>query len=138
MNGKSEVINYRLPKSLVPYYYDLKIDSKAFDTLLEPFNFDGEITIYFNALDLKVNSIVFHQFELDIILPSIIVKINEREIKVESTSYDNATDLFTVNLAEMLEVNRNYSIYMKYTGLLKSNNYGFYKSSYLNSNGTKK
>ena len=69
---------------------------------------------------------------------SVIDFINEREIKVESTSYDNATDLFTVNLAEMLEVNRNYSIYMKYTGLLKSNNYGFYKSSYLNSNGTKK
>jgi hypothetical protein len=138
MNEKSEIIKYRLPKSLKPYYYDLKIDIKTFDTQIEPVNYDGEIKIYFNVLNLQVNSVEFHQFELDIVLSSIIVNFNERNINIESTSYDNVTDVFTVNLAEILEVNKNYSIFMKYTGLLKSNNYGFYKSSYVNSNGTKK
>ena len=129
-------INYRLPKSVQPKLYDIKI-STLFDSQTEPFRFDGQVIIYF-LVNTKVNSITFQQSELSINVSSIEVKSDGRKINVHSISYDNFTELFTVYVAELLEVSKNYSIFMEYSGTLKMNNYGLYKSFYVNSNGTKK
>ena len=63
--------NYRLPKSLRPYFYDLTVKT-SFDVLTEPNSFDGDLLIRVSCLE-RTNLISMHQTELDISQSSIKV-----------------------------------------------------------------
>jgi hypothetical protein len=131
--------NYRLPKSLKPYYYDITTLT-SFDSLTEPEKYDGKVEIHF-VVNQRTNLIVFHQSDLIIDSSSIIVMPSSGgsgQINVLKVSYDEETSFFTVNLAEMLENGQNYSIKMDYEGKLLSNNEGFYKGSYTDAQGRKR
>ena len=132
----TDLTRYRLPKNLAPLIYDLTLET-SFDTQNEPFNFNGEIIIYFKCL-IQTNSIIIHKSELEIIDSSIIVNSDNFQIMVSTTSYNEASQLFNITLTEMLEANNNYSIRMNYVGKFQANNFGFYKSFYTDIDGTKK
>ena len=60
------------------------------------------------------------------------------EFKVISTSYDEDTQIYKITLSQLLVSQQNYSINMKYVGKIQANNFGFYKSFYLDYNGIKR
>ena len=131
--------NYRLPKSLKPFYYDLKITT-YFDILTEPNSFDGDVSIKFSCVE-STSLISFHKAEMDITESSITVTSDlnpTSEFKVISTSYDEDTQIYKITLSQLLVSQQNYSINMKYVGKIQANNFGFYKSFYLDSNGIKR
>jgi hypothetical protein len=132
--NNSLIKNYRLPKRLKPYFYDITIKT-TFNILTEPDLFDGEIFINFTCIE-RTNSVIFHKKQLNI--TSVSVKFEAIEYSLHSTSYDEETEIFNVTLSQMLEIGNNYSISMSYHGKFLNNNIGFYKNFYLDSNDTKK
>ena len=131
--------NYRLPKSLRPYFYDLTVKT-SFDVLTEPNSFDGDLLIRVSCLE-RTNLISMHQTELDISQSSIKVTNdanNAIQFNVFSTKYDEDTQIYSITLSQSLEINQNYSISMNYVGKIQANNFGFYKSFYIDSNGVRR
>lgn len=133
------VKNYRLPKSLKPFFYDV-ITMTNFDSLTEPESYNGSIEIHVTVIE-KTNLIIFHH--VDLMIDSLSIKVSlinnpSATVSVSNTSYDNETSLFKINLTNMLDISSNYSLSMKYVGKLLSNNYGFYKSSYTDGEGKKR
>lgn len=131
--------DYRLPKSLKPYYYDLTVKT-TFDAQTEPFTYDGDLTIQFSCLQ-NTNSISIHTNEIDINLSSVVITSASNPgatYTVTSTSYDSDTEIFKMVLSQPLQANQNYTMSMSYLGLSQANNFGFYKSFYLDTNGEKR
>ena len=127
---------YRLPKTLKPFFYDLKVLT-SFDVQTEPNLFDGDLIIKFTCIE-STNLISFHKDELEIIESSIKITNEESEFSFSSTSYDKDTQIYKIELTQSLTSNKNYSISMKYVGKVQANNFGFYKSFYTDSNGAKR
>ena len=133
------VKNYRLPKSIKPFFYDVTTMTN-FDSLTEPESYNGTIEIHLSVNE-RTNMIIFHHVDLMIDTKSIKVALIDNRnttVNVSNTSYDNETSLFTINLVDMLDISSNYSLSMYYVGKLLSNNYGFYKSSYTDGEGKKR
>ena len=133
------VKNYRLPKTLKPYMYDLTV-KMTFDVLTEPFYFDGILTIHISCLQ-ATNTISIHKRDIDINSTSVIISSISNPsttFSVLSTMYDEDTEIVSMTLSQSLQANQNYSIAMIYIGETQANNFGFYKSFYYDSNGVKK
>ena len=126
--------NYRLPKNLKPFLYEISTFA-VFDILTEPSTFDGQTIIKFTCIE-RTNSIVFHKLNLD--FHGIKVQSDQNELIILSTSYDVETQLFHVTLSELLVNNQNYSISIDYTGIVETDNFGYFKSYYFDDNGTNK
>jgi aminopeptidase N len=131
-------IKYRLPKSLKPLSYDINL-SILFDTSIAPSSYDGSIEIKFNC-EQNTNHIVLNKAYLDVNESSILLKqtIDDTQINVISSSYDNQTQLYDLFVSNGLESGKNYSLSMKYKGYVQNNGYGLYKSYYKDANGNSK
>jgi len=141
MSTSSQIIqkNYRLPKSLKPYMYDLTV-KMTFDVFTEPFTFDGTLIIKIICLE-ATNSISLHKRDINITSSSIVIQsISNPGITftVLSITYDEDTEIVTMVLSQSLQMNQNYTVSMNYIGETQANNFGFYKSFYYDSNGAKR
>lgn len=131
--------NYRLPKSIKPYYYDLTVKT-SFDVFTEPNSLDGDLLIKLSCLE-RTNYIEMHKSGLVIDETSIRIISDSNGVMqytVLFTSYDNDTQIYHINLSQSLEANQNYSISLNFVGKIEANNFGFYKSFYVDKNGVKK
>lgn len=127
---------YRLPKTLKANFYDINIITN-FDSLTEPSTFNGSIVIKFKCVE-KTNKIVLHK--TDIYIKEDSVKITDglnNNINYLSATYENETQLYTISLSQGLEKDKDYFLTVDYVGQL-AYNLGFYKSSYIDSQGKKK
>jgi aminopeptidase N len=130
--------NYRLPKALKPYAYEIN-SYILFDSSIEPTTYDGSVEIDFNC-EQNTNHIILHKAYLDIKESSIVLNElnNNVQIDILSTSYDIETQIYDLMLSNDLISGNNYSLSMKYKGYLQSNGLGFYKSSYTDQTGNLK
>ncbi|CAF0929907.1 unnamed protein product, partial [Brachionus calyciflorus] len=129
--SNSEIINYRLPDNLKPYFYDLKI--KPNFNLFKLYgneSFDGDVRINLTCLK-PTNKIVLHQKNLQI----QSFKINEDLQSQNDLDYDLQKDFLIIKLKTECIQNSKYSILIKYSGNLSDSLAGFYLSSYKDSNG---
>ena len=130
-------VNYRLPKSLKPYFYHITTMTR-FDSLTEPQDYNGTVQIDFNVKE-RTNLVILHH--IDLIIDTASIKLSTLggiENKILYTSYDNETSFFTIHTENILDNNQNYSISMNYIGKLLGNNIGFYKSSYTDAGGKRR
>jgi hypothetical protein len=137
--NQMSLTNFRLPKSLKPFFYDLTVKT-SFDVLTEPNSFDGDLLILVTCLE-RTNLISIHKAELEISESSIQVMNdanNSNKFEVLSTKYDEDTQIYSITLSQSLESSQNYSIRMTYVGKIQANNFGFYKSFYTDQNGVKR
>ena len=123
-----------MPKSLKPFFYDISTVA-IFDTFTEPNTFDGHVTIKFTCLEIT-NSIVFHKVDLNFHL--VKVEFEQTPLSIISSSYDDVTQLYNVTLSQSLNINQNYSISINYTGNVQVDNFGYFKTFYIDDNGKKK
>jgi len=152
-------INYRLPKSLVPYHYDLLIqpffratEKPEYYECVERIDFryllNNNKVFMFTPLSLSLTSLkssrcvadtdkfVLHMKNLDIKNNTLkIVSDSFGTIANFVWSYDNETSFLTVDLSSVTPkrtflANNNYSFYAEFKGYITDDLLGFYRTSY--------
>ncbi len=125
-----------------PYFYEIALDVDFNRTTKNYFEYKGAVKISFACLN-STRSLVFHVDNL---------KIENSSLRLESPSdasfthvdafywtNDYERQFFIANFTRPLfKAGHNYTLSLSYTGYLKDDNAGFYRSSYLDNNGNKK
>lgn len=128
-------MGYRLPNTTMPELYTISIVTLIDQNI---FNFDGLVRINIVALE-NTTEIILHSRQLTI-LSTTISKMSDpsRPIPIAITFIDLVTDFLTIRLAQgyALEAGERYFIEIFYSGILREDDAGFYRSSYVNENGT--
>ncbi|KAJ9579419.1 hypothetical protein L9F63_024473 [Diploptera punctata] len=123
--------NYRLPLTVVPHHYYIKLVPYFQE---RNFTFDGEVEITVTAIT-DSNNITLHYDDLEILeTPSVISPDNLQALEVVETNYDNDTNFYTLYFNDTLVPQQEYVIGIKYIGDLEQDMSGFYKSSYNTTN----
>lgn len=136
-------INFRLPNNIVPTVYDLTItpyigSNAAWDSSKD-FTFEGIMNMHLLCYK-ATKKIVFHSAGL---------KINEDTLMLSSATdgtitfskkleYDNLREFVIVNLDRNCVEGSTYELKMDYTGIIVTELFGFYRSSYLDEFGDRK
>ncbi|RNA03939.1 Aminopeptidase N, partial [Brachionus plicatilis] len=143
-------VNYRLPKDLKPYFYEILI-KPYFNVTQEPSFYTGHVLINFKCLQ-NTSKLVFHKHQdieiddLSFELKSLsdknfipVKKMLESNYLIEKLSYDNLTQLLQIELFKNTFIkNEEYSLSMNFKGLTRADNYGLYRSSYADDSGNTK
>ena len=135
--NESIKIDYRLPRDLSPYYYDITI-STIFHDDIEPNDYNGSVKIYFKCIK-ETNKIIFHARNLDIFKRSVHVSdLQNNSFNYSQIYYEAENEHFIIELINNLSADKNYSVSVKYKGHLRNDAAGFFKSLYLNNDGKKR
>jgi aminopeptidase N len=155
MNGKSltewttssaikpEQINYRLPTNLSPYFYDLTLKpyigpEEAYKN--KSFTFEGKQKIHFTCMD-PTDRIVFHSIGSTLNAESLMLesKSDTTDLKViKSIEYDLVRSFVIIKMSGECQKGSNYTLSFDYGGKILEALYGFYRSSYKDTNGNVK
>ncbi|CAD1472151.1 unnamed protein product, partial [Heterotrigona itama] len=121
-------LDYRLPKTIVPTNYEIILVPE----LQNDFKFEGIVHIS-AYLRNSTKTITLHHGRLDIKIVSVTVDgQNER---IDNTTYNDMTEKYEIKLNRLLEEGTNITINFNYTGKLRDDMIGFYRSSYFDSEG---
>jgi aminopeptidase N len=140
IDSKQATYNYRLGDEVSPTFYDILLKPYFADEgLNKAFTFTGQVKITVRAEKIGVSSIVLHANQLDIkdtwrVYPK---NNNFQFLQKPPFQYDNVTHLLTLPLIGVITQGVEYILEFDYTGYLKDDMHGFYRSSYME-NGQKK
>lgn len=125
---KEKMRNVRLPKSIVPDRYEIKLIPFIMEN---NFTFRGEVKILLNVTE-DTSNVTLHANDLEIEPESVRLMDLEsgNAIGVRSLSNDSETQFFVTHAEEDLRMGRQYQIEMKFLGHLNDELQGFYRSSY--------
>ncbi|CAF0920546.1 unnamed protein product [Brachionus calyciflorus] len=134
-------IDFRLPKNLLPNSYSLMIQpyigtNDTWDNN-KTFTFDAEIKINFTCV-ISTNKIVLHALDLELDADSFTIESEDDKtgLNIEKTfTTDEVKNFIIIKMSKECLEESQYILYMKYKGLISSNLYGFYRSSYKDVNG---
>lgn len=133
-------VNYRLPKSLIPYKYDLMFRVQFEKEVNDSFPYDGEVTMYFTCVQ-DTSDLIFHINKISVDNSTLSIKSATDSLFTDINAFtwknDYERQFFVANLQKSFKANNNYTLSMKFTGYLASDNVGFYRSSYLNDQNAK-
>lgn len=132
-NDSHVAVNYRLPDNVTPVYYNIKLIPYIEEG---NFTFDGEsrvnITIRRETRDLSL-----HSLELTIDEAATSLFDNDGIVYMPATyNYDNITQILVLNFDNELSPG-NYTLKMRYVGILNDDLQGFFRTSYVNEEGNK-
>ena len=128
-------INYRLPRNFEPIKYDLEIKTYIGFEYEDNFRFDGIVTMHLKCLT-PTNKIVFHSKNLQI-NDSILKSDEDANVKIARTSIaDIETDFVIIYLKDNCKEGAIYKLMVTFNGIIANELFGFYKSSYTDSNKT--
>ena len=116
---------YRLPTSIMPLNYDLKIQP-----FLNPnqLYFNGSVSILVSCKE-STDFIQLNANELELNKQQITVSnLNETQLKLTTIEFKN--EVLTIYLDKELVKNQNYTIHIPFKGNLTTSLSGFYRSSY--------
>ncbi len=91
--------------------------------------FEGFVKINLNCAE-STNKVVFHSKNLNLKSIKFVDTLINSEIKILSSSLDNDTDFFTINLEKNCDKGKSYSLEVLFEGNIITNLYAFYKNSY--------
>ncbi|KAF5279560.1 hypothetical protein FQR65_LT03382 [Abscondita terminalis] len=119
----------RLPTNLSPSHYRLQIipflNEKNFTT-------SGAVTITFKVKE-ETNKIVVNIYDMEIDKESVKVKhINSTEyITVTDQQFEDVSQIYVITTQDVLQNDEEYDLEIKFTGHLRDNMQGFYRSQYI-------
>lgn len=118
----------RLPDHTVPYSYDIFVTTDIHEGL---FDFNGTVIIHVNVLE-DTSLIMLHSY----LLTLYDVKVTNLDGDVLSTSFEmnEETHQVRIDSLEILEANQQYVIVIDFGGNLRTDDVGFYRSSYYDEN----
>lgn len=126
--------NYRLPNEVKPTRYILTLEPDLRPNL-NPATFKGEVTIEFTALKSTQN-ITIHANQIKVTDNKLTGHDSPINI-VNLDEYPENHFLFLI-LEKKLTEGQNYTLNIKYTGILNLQNSGFYLGKYWDENGKEK
>lgn len=99
------------------------------------FEFEGTVHIRVTVRK-ATNVITFHHGQININKTTItsVTSLDDQQ-EISSTTYNDTTEKYEIRLKDPLLEGRNFSINVYYTGKLRDDMIGFYRSSYFDSNG---
>lgn len=132
-----EEINYRLPNNTSPTVYDLALETWVDEGRLD---YNGSVNIRIKAIEDDTDSITLHSRNLTLLEWNLQKMISEELVPVPLASaivYEPDTDFVTFVLSdnEKLERDVDYRLFITFSGHLREEQNGFYRSSYTNSEG---
>lgn len=131
--------DYRLPTNVRPIHYKITLDPLIEET--DPSTFNGEVTIRVKVIE-ETESITLHYNDLTI-NDVIIAEVNTETNLTVNDTYDPVTHFWVIRFhtndgedAEgTFKANEEYLITASYSGHHQDDMYGFYRSSYKDTNG---
>ncbi|XP_015517541.2 uncharacterized protein LOC107222622 [Neodiprion lecontei] len=123
--------DYRLPNNTAPLQYNITLVPYI---VVGNFTFDGTVDILLQVLEatstitLHTNALTYNESLTK------LVNQNGSSINVTSHTYDTAEQFLIIGVASQLSIG-NYTLSFTYVGVLDSDMYGFYRSSYTNASG---
>lgn len=139
---KEETPYLRLPRSVIPTAYDIKLIPFIWPN---NFTFLGEVRILVHILE-STNNITLHAETSikikneDVRVKLIVDATNGTEIPNENITkqyFESAKQFYVMEFDKKLEKDEVYEIHIKYVGVLDAYLQGFYRSSYVEGNNTK-
>lgn len=130
------IVEYRLPTDAMPESYDISIKTQIHENIFE---FSGNVTINFTAINPS-SKIVLHKRDLRINLPIILTKITTNPIPfpLHDIQYDETNDFLTIFTEDYpTKKDDKFSMLISYSGELKTNGIGLYRTSYRNNDDGK-
>lgn len=126
-------LQYRLPNDTKPETYDITLNTRV-DS--QNFTFEGNVKIGITVIE-ETSTIKLHHRQLTIVsitlwtttIPPLLIDLNE-------FTYDQDVEHLIIPIANgPLLANTSYTVEIIYTGTLRQDNGGFYRSRYLNNDG---
>ncbi|XP_025265835.1 aminopeptidase N-like [Camponotus floridanus] len=130
-SNNNSAINYRLPDNVVPIHYNIKLMPYIEEN---NFVFIGESNINITIRHVTQN-LSLHTLKLIINEAVISLFDNNGTVYTLAThNYDNITQILVLNFNDKL-LPGNYTLKMRYVGILHKDLKGFFISSYINEKG---
>lgn len=130
----NETIQYRLPSSVIPTSYDVKLTP-----LIDEgnFTFNGETKISIKVLNETSNITLhaYHDLEMNE-NATILMDADGKLIKPMGYNRENKTDFLILNFEQSLKPG-NYSLSLKFSGNISSDPVGIFRTSYINAKNEK-
>jgi aminopeptidase N len=132
-NHNKQSTSYRLYNATYPLRYDLALTTRIH---VADFQFSGQVRILLHARD-NTNSITLHS-KMQIINSVLLARADGSMIDVQY-ELELATEFLTVTITETdtLQAGSNYTLTISYDGQLRTDDGGFYRSSYLDETGVR-
>lgn len=142
---KDEKLNYRLNTDVLPVDYIIELQPYFNNETGKEFTFDGSVKITLQTTKTDVKIITLHKDDLNISDQTLVLKPmyfqtfswDLQNLQIEHNEYDDRTKKYSITLSEPLVQNQLYELTIKYTGKLRTDMLGFYRSSYKDGNVTK-
>ncbi|XP_025268252.1 aminopeptidase N isoform X2 [Camponotus floridanus] len=130
-SNNDSAINYRLPDHVVPIHYNIKLIPYI---VKDNFTFDGESNINITIRRVTQN-LHLHVLDLTINEAETLLFDNNGIIYTPAMyNYDNITQILVLHFNDKLSPG-NYTLKMRYVGIIHKNTRGFFISSYINDKG---
>lgn len=129
----NSVGNYRLPNNTVPVAYDVELWTEVDQRVL---NFTGRVKINITAVEAS-STITLHfrqtaNFSASIINTDVVTSTES----LLTVTTEDTREFLTLTSTSSLTAGSNYTLTINYTGLLRTDQCGFYYSSYTDDDGT--
>uniref|UniRef100_A0A8C5M0R5 Aminopeptidase n=1 Tax=Leptobrachium leishanense TaxID=445787 RepID=A0A8C5M0R5_9ANUR len=130
--------NYRLPKSLVPDHYDIRLQPILTKNSIGLYVFYGKSEVFFTCVE-ETNLVIIHSNKLNFTTPTTaVLKDSEwNDLPVTIVEIKPVTNYLVLHAVNKLEVGKHYSVYTEYVGELADDLAGFYRSEYVEDGETK-
>ena len=134
--------SYRLPKHILPTRYDLHIQP-MFTAKKEPIFYNGRIKMYLNCV-VTTSKLMFNMKDIE--LTSYLVnedggdemRVNFNYTYEEDTQFFVADNLKAKDGSAFFKAGKKYVFSATFKVNVRNDNVGFYKSSYVDADGTTK
>uniref|UniRef100_A0A182K329 Aminopeptidase n=1 Tax=Anopheles christyi TaxID=43041 RepID=A0A182K329_9DIPT len=133
--GDIEYDSYRLPKSIIPEHYDLRVYTHLGDE--RGFLFYGQVAIRLICQD-DTDNIILHSKNLTLVEKRISLReiepgkqSNDSLIDIKSVQYAKENDFVIFNLGTLLKQGHKYEILIPFESSLNTGLLGYYRSSYV-------
>jgi Peptidase M1 N-terminal domain len=128
------VVNYRLPNDTRPLEYEVTLQT----WIHEPnFEFTGHVRVKVLAEE-ATNTVTLHYRRTDITSAVLYTEDGATDLSdVDGFQLDTEREFIEVTARQALIKGAIYLLDIRYNGMLREDNVGFYRSSYIDENGVK-
>jgi Peptidase M1 N-terminal domain len=124
-------ISYRLPNDTIPLHYDISLHTRID---VPDFNFNGIVVIRLRCIT-ATRTITLHSKQQTIISVTL-QNANNQVIPTDMPMQDPVTEFLEIRTtSQELQVGAEYTLRISYAAILRTDDEGFYRSSYLGDNG---
>jgi aminopeptidase N len=128
-------VSYRLPNDTFPHRYDIELSTRID---LGQFDFTGKVTILLEAKSVT-SMITVHSKQLTIPVGAVSLRNAATQQQILTTHVlDEPLEFLKISTTSPLVIGQRYTLEISYSGTMRIDNGGFYRSSYVNEAGATK